>query len=76
VLAFAGPPPAHGLASPARAAAVLSSLKLRPSAELPQGPVLLIDDTIATGWTVTVAAALLGEAGAGPALPLVLHRRP
>ena len=76
VLAFAGPPPGHGLASPARAAAVASSLILRTSAALPRGPVLLVDDTIATGWTVTVAAALLGEAGAGPVLPLVLHRRP
>jgi len=36
------------------------------------GPVLLIDDRVETGWTVTVAAKLLREAGAPGALPLVL----
>lgn len=36
------------------------------------GPVLLVDDRIETGWTVTVAAKLLREAGAPAVLPLVL----
>ena len=36
------------------------------------GPVLLVDDRIETGWTMTVAARLLREAGATAALPLVL----
>jgi ATP-dependent DNA helicase RecQ len=36
------------------------------------GPVLVIDDRIETGWTMTVAARLLREAGAPGALPLVL----
>jgi ATP-dependent DNA helicase RecQ len=36
------------------------------------GPVLLIDDRIETGWTMTVAAKLLREAGAPAVLPLVL----
>jgi ATP-dependent DNA helicase RecQ len=36
------------------------------------GPVLVIDDRIETGWTMTVAARLLREAGARGALPLVL----
>jgi ATP-dependent DNA helicase RecQ len=36
------------------------------------GPVLLIDDRIETGWTMTVAARLLREAGAPAVLPLVL----
>jgi ATP-dependent DNA helicase RecQ len=36
------------------------------------GPVLVIDDRIETGWTMTVAARLLREAGASAALPLVL----
>jgi ATP-dependent DNA helicase RecQ len=36
------------------------------------GPVLLIDDRIETGWTITVAAKLLREAGAPGVLPLVL----
>jgi ATP-dependent DNA helicase RecQ len=36
------------------------------------GPVLVVDDRIETGWTMTVAARLLREAGAGPVLPLAL----
>jgi ATP-dependent DNA helicase RecQ len=36
------------------------------------GPVLLVDDLIVTGWTMTVAARLLREAGAAAVLPLVL----
>jgi ATP-dependent DNA helicase RecQ len=36
------------------------------------GPVLLIDDRIETGWTITVAAKLLRTAGAAGVLPLVL----
>jgi ATP-dependent DNA helicase RecQ len=36
------------------------------------GPVLVIDDRIETGWTMTVAARLLREAGARAALPLAL----
>jgi ATP-dependent DNA helicase RecQ len=38
----------------------------------PGGPVLLIDDRIETGWTMTVATKLLIEAGAPAVLPLVL----
>jgi ATP-dependent DNA helicase RecQ len=36
------------------------------------GPVLLVDDQIDTGWTMTVAARLLREAGAPAVLPLAL----
>ncbi len=36
------------------------------------GPVLLIDDQIDTGWTMTVAAKLLRDAGATAVLPLAL----
>jgi ATP-dependent DNA helicase RecQ len=36
------------------------------------GPVLLVDDRIETGWTMTVAAKLLREAGAPAVLPLAL----
>ena len=36
------------------------------------GPVLLVDDRVETGWTMTVAARLLREAGAPAVLPLVL----
>jgi ATP-dependent DNA helicase RecQ len=37
-----------------------------------EGPVLLVDDQIDTGWTMTVAAALLRDAGAAAVLPLAL----
>ena len=36
------------------------------------GPVLLVDDLIVTGWTMTVAARLLREAGAPAVLPFAL----
>ena len=36
------------------------------------GPVLLVDDQIDSGWTMTVAAALLRDAGAPGVLPLAL----
>lgn len=36
------------------------------------GPVLLIDDRVDTGWTMTLAAALVRHAGAPAVLPLAL----
>ena len=39
------------------------------------GPVLLVDDLTDTGWTFTVAAALLRDAGAPAVLPLALASR-
>jgi ATP-dependent DNA helicase RecQ len=37
-----------------------------------QGPVLLVDDSAETGWTLAVAARMLRRAGAQGVLPLVL----
>jgi len=37
-------------------------------------PVLLVDDIIDSGWTLTVIGAALREAGSGPVYPLVLAR--
>ncbi|MDQ2875566.1 MAG: hypothetical protein M3Y33_12545, partial [Actinomycetota bacterium] len=37
-----------------------------------EGPVLLVDDRIETGWTMTVAAKLIREAGGPAVLPFVL----
>jgi ATP-dependent DNA helicase RecQ len=37
-----------------------------------EGPVLLVDDRVDTGWTITVAARLLRESGAAGVLPLAL----
>jgi ATP-dependent DNA helicase RecQ len=42
------------------------------SDEVPSGPVLLVDDVVDSGWTMTVIAALLLQAGSGPVLPLAL----
>ena len=44
--------------------------------ELPVGPGLVVDDTLRSGWTMTVVAAGLREAGSGLVLPFVLWRRP
>jgi ATP-dependent DNA helicase RecQ len=53
----------HALSAPDALRAALSGLA---------GPVLVIDDRVETGWTMTVAAKLLREAGAPGVLPLVL----
>ncbi|WP_300683392.1 DEAD/DEAH box helicase [Nocardioides sp.] len=43
------------------------------SAEVPPGArVLLVDDLVVTGWTLTLAAKALAEAGAGEVSPLAL----
>jgi ATP-dependent DNA helicase RecQ len=36
------------------------------------GPTLLVDDQVDTGWTITVAALLLRQAGASAVLPFAL----
>lgn len=40
--------------------------------QLPAGPVLLVDDIIDSGWTLTVMAALLQQAGSGCVYPVAL----
>ncbi len=71
-----GPEPDEDLASGARVAALHTTLSLRPGADVPAGPLLLVDARYRSGWTMTVAAALLREAGATAVLPLVLHQQP
>jgi ATP-dependent DNA helicase RecQ len=36
------------------------------------GPVLLVDDVVDSAWTLTLAAALLKQAGAGAVFPFAL----
>lgn len=40
--------------------------------EIKNEPVLLIDDAIDSGWTFTIIAALLRQAGSGPVYPVAL----
>jgi ATP-dependent DNA helicase RecQ len=39
---------------------------------VPEGVVLLVDDIVDSGWTMTVIAALLRQAGSGPVWPVAL----
>ena len=39
---------------------------------LPTGSVLLVDDIVDSGWTMTVIAALLQQAGSGEVFPVAL----
>ncbi len=41
-------------------------------ADVPDGPVLLVDDLADSRWTLAVTGARLRKAGSGPVLPLVL----
>jgi ATP-dependent DNA helicase RecQ len=72
---ISGPRPVSGVTSGQRVAAISAGLTVRTS-EVPAGPILLVDDVYVSGWTMTVAAALLGDRGATTVYPLVLHRRP
>jgi ATP-dependent DNA helicase RecQ len=45
---------------------------LREAVQQNQGPILLVDDRVDTGWTMTVAARLLRQAGADAILPFAL----
>jgi ATP-dependent DNA helicase RecQ len=40
--------------------------------DIPNGPVLLVDDTVNSAWTLTVASYLLRLSGSGEVLPLAL----
>ena len=49
---------------------VLDAFELR--AQPPTGPVLLIDDTVDSRWTITVIGTQLRESGTGPVHPFAL----
>jgi len=73
-LASTGPRPGEHANSAQRLAAVWERFD---AASLPDlgalsGPVLLVDDLIDSGWTMTVAARLLRRAGAPAVLPFAL----
>jgi ATP-dependent DNA helicase RecQ len=54
--------------------ATIALSRLAVSGDIPAGPVLLLDDTTRSGFTLTTASALLRESGSGPVYPLVLHK--
>lgn len=74
-LEISGPPPREDTTSASRVTDLLAGMRAKPDVEL-SGPVLLVDDTIRTRWTITVAAQLLGIAGASEVLPLAIHQLP
>jgi ATP-dependent DNA helicase RecQ len=74
-LAVTGLPPSADSASSVRAKDLLSRTHRQDGVTF-DGPVLLVDDTIRTRWTVTVAGSLLAEAGATAVLPLAVHQLP
>lgn len=76
-LAYSGDGPARGQHNSAqRLAALWPSLTVPAALTAPiagaSGPVLLVDDQVDTGWTMTVAARLLRESGAPAILPFAL----
>jgi ATP-dependent DNA helicase RecQ len=74
LLEVSGPPVSSDLASGKRAEGLLEQITVRADADVPDGPILLVDDTYRTGWTMTVAGSRLRDAGASDVLPLVVHR--
>ncbi|GGL18876.1 ATP-dependent DNA helicase RecQ [Planomonospora parontospora subsp. antibiotica] len=75
-LGYRAGPPAQRFNSAQRVQAIRATLAM-PSAlgaavAEAGGPVLLVDDRVDTGWTMTLGAALLRHAGAPAVLPLAL----
>lgn len=75
-LGRSGPTVAPDAPSGAKVSALTAGLLLRSGVDVPKGPVLLVDAQYRSGWSMTVAASLLREAGATAVLPLVLHQLP
>jgi ATP-dependent DNA helicase RecQ len=66
--------PGQGAMNSAQRVAAVTR-RYRLEGDVPAGPVLLVDDQVVTGWTLTVAARALREAGATAVLPLTLAVR-
>ncbi len=71
-----GDAPGPDLSSSQKVDHLTSTLRLNPSVTIPGGPLLLVDDSYRSGWTMTVAASLLRGGGATAVLPLVVHQLP
>ena len=66
--------PGQGAANSAQRVAAVGRRRAL-EADVPAGPVLLVDDQVVTGWTLTLAARAIREAGAAEVLPLALGAR-
>jgi len=66
--------PGQGAMNSAQRVAAVTR-RFRLEGEIPAGPVLLVDDQVVTGWTLTIAAQALRAAGAEAVLPFVLAVR-
>jgi ATP-dependent DNA helicase RecQ len=71
-----GPPsPADSSSTPV-VAHLEQTIRLVRDRDMPEGPILLCHTTMRTGWSFSVCAALLAEAGCHHTMPLVIHRLP
>ncbi len=75
-LTIDGIPGDADLSARARAQVQAGRIALLPGTSLAGETVLLVDDAWRSGWTATIAGALLREAGAEHVLPLVIQQRP
>ncbi|MGA8248343.1 MAG: recombinase RecQ, partial [Nocardioides sp.] len=66
--------PGQGAMNSAQRVAAVAR-RYRLEGDVPAAPVLLVDDQVVTGWTLTLAARALREAGATGVLPLTLAVR-
>lgn len=76
VLSITGTAPSPSLTSPRRVEHLTQTLSLQPGRSLPPGPLLLVDDSYRSGWTMTVAASILRANGASSVMPLVIQQLP
>ncbi len=67
-----GAAPGHPANSARRVAQLWPAMRAAVDLSDVAGPVLLVDDQIDSGWTMTLAARLLRQAGAPAVLPFVL----
>lgn len=75
-ITLVGEPTQRDLSTKARAAYQEPRIGIFNQDSVNGESVLLVDDRLRTGWTMTIAGALLREAGAEAVYPLVVHKQP
>jgi ATP-dependent DNA helicase RecQ len=66
------PPQKEMQNSPQQALNMDGAFVIAPNVEFPKGPVLLVDDIVDSGWTLTVAGYLLRADGVESVVPMAL----